>query len=306
MGPEERYRAAQDRLLAAHGVVSDSRFVELPWRGLRTHVLESGTGTPLLFVVGGGSFAASWAPLLARIPDRRLIAVDRPGFGLTQMVEHKPATIREDAVGFLVGVLDALELERATFVSNSMGSLWTLWLAHDRPDRVAGMVHVGCPALLPDTGAPMPMRLLSVPGLGRALVAVMPSGLRQVENVHDMMNEKEAVEADPALADATLATMQLPSFGPALHALMHSVLTIRGPRKDVRFTAEQLRNVPQPVQLVWGDNDPFGSVESGRRAASLLPNARFEVVPGGHLPWLDSPDQVAEHVQAFLASPTGW
>jgi len=160
MDARDRYIAEQDRLLDAYGADATSRFLKLPWREHRTHVLhverDDQTSEPLIFVHGGGCFAAIWAPLLVRLSRRPLFAVDRPGFGLTDPIDQRPGTLRRNAVAFLEGLLDALQIERGVLVANSMGSLWTFWLALDRPSRVERVVHIGCPAMLLDTGAPFP------------------------------------------------------------------------------------------------------------------------------------------------------
>ena len=303
MGTErtEDFIAAQERLLATHDVDATSRFLDLPWRGLRAHVLEvAGEKPPLVFVHGGGAFGALWAPLLARLANHTRFAVDRPGFGLTERVTHRPETLREDAVGFLEGTLDTLEIERATIVANSIGALWTIWLALDRPDRVERLVLIGCPAMLLDTSAPLPLRLLGVPLVGRVMMAIMPPSPKEVRMVFDGMNEGETLEKDPALAEAWLASERRSDFGPAWRDNIRSLLTPLGPRKTATITPGQLRRIQQPVQVIWGRNDPLGSVETGKRAANLLPNADFAVIPGGHLPWLDSPDMTAGIIQNFV------
>lgn len=300
MDAENEYLNAQERLLAQHGVTATSRTIELPWRGLRTHVIEAGEGPPLVFVIGGGGFAGMWAPLLARLSGYHLYAVDRPGFGLTDPVEHRTDTLRETATGFLEGVLDALEIERGVIVANSMGSLWTMWLALDRPGRVERMVHLGCPALILDTGAPMPMPLLGVPVIGMLMMALMPPSPRQARMVFDSMNEADAIENDPAMEAAVIATERLPSYGPAWRSLLGSVLSPFGPRQEISLAADQLRKVSQPNLLIWGKGDPFGTVETGRRVAELMSDARISVVNGGHLPWLDSPDAVAALVDEYV------
>jgi hypothetical protein len=41
----------------------------------------------------------------------------------------------------------------------------------------------------------------------------------------------------------------------------------------------ELREISQPVLLVWGDADLFSAVAVGRRLLELLPSARMHVVP---------------------------
>lgn len=49
-------------------------------------------------------------------------------------------------------------------------------------------------------------------------------------------------------------------------------------KSDISF---ELREISQPVLLLWGDADPLSPVTVGRRLLELLPNAQMHVVPGG-------------------------
>src|SRR5258708_19627400 len=98
-----------------------------------------------------------------------MIALDRPGCGLSDGFDYSSVDdIRGHAVTFLGAVLDALGLDRARIVANSMGGLWSLWLALDRPERVSSLALLGCPALAAVTSAPAALRIISPLGLGPA------------------------------------------------------------------------------------------------------------------------------------------
>ncbi|MGD8898372.1 MAG: alpha/beta fold hydrolase, partial [Acidobacteriota bacterium] len=157
MGTSE-FEAAQERLLRRVGVAAESRFVDVPAVSGQAHVLVAGRGPAVVMVPGFADPAAMWAPLMARLEGFTLYAVDRPSFGLTDRARYSTATIRRLAVTFLEQVLDALGLERPAIVANSIGSLWSIWLALERPRRLATMSHVGCPAFILGTSAPLPMR----------------------------------------------------------------------------------------------------------------------------------------------------
>lgn len=60
-----------------------------------------------------------------------------------------------------------------------------------------------------------------------------------------------------------------------------------------------------PVQLLWGTEDRWIPIETGRRLAAMLPEARFVEVPGaGHLVQEDAPEAIVAALAGFEA--LGW
>jgi pimeloyl-ACP methyl ester carboxylesterase len=289
MDPIQAFVDAERRLIERYGLAVRSRFVNLP--ALRARVLETGEGEPLLFVHGGGSFAASWIPLMAQIDGFRLIAVDRPGCGLTDGFDYRGlADFRGHAISFLSSLLDALGIRTAPIVANSMGALWSLWLALEHPNRVSSLALLGCPALMPGTSMPFP----------KGGTPMEPPGEDQMLKTWQRLGcASDRVDAELTACGA--AAGHLPASATSWLSLLERVLTIRGARSDVDLTWDMLRRVEQPTLFLWGDSDPFGDVEIGRRACQVLPNARLEVVRGGHLPWLDDPAHCGPSVMSFLA-----
>lgn len=299
MSATEDFERAQERLLASVGVRAGSRFVRVPSISGRAHVLVAGDGPPVVMVPGFGDPAAMWAPLMAELEGFTLYAVDRPSFGLTSSARHETSTLRTLAVRFLHEVLDALKLQRPAFVASSIGSLWSIWLALDRPDRVGAMAHVGCPAFILGTSAPLPMRLHAVRGLGRLLMKASPPSPAQVDRFAAMIGED--LSGLPELRDLLVAAQKVPGVRPAILDLLHATLRLGGPRPEVVLTARQLSQITQPVQLIWGGRDVFGPPSVGERAAAIIPDARLHVLPrASHVPWIAHPERVAELVTAFL------
>jgi pimeloyl-ACP methyl ester carboxylesterase len=75
------------------------------------------------------------------------------------------------------------------------------------------------------------------------------------------------------------------------------------PRSKLVFTDEALAAITTPTLFVWGDREPYGSVEVARRAAAHMANAHVEVITGGwHHPWLADAPACARALQDFLAS----
>ena len=68
------------------------------------------------------------------------------------------------------------------------------------------------------------------------------------------------------------------------------------------LTPNELRRLDVPTLIIWGDHDPVGTVETAKAAASLIPGARLELLPGGHVPYLGNPERAAELVSSFIRS----
>jgi len=292
------FTTAQERLLARFGLATHSRFVPVPAIDGRAHVIECGEGAPVVLLSGIGTPAAMWAPLMAELTGFSLHAVDLPGFGLTDTTRRVAEQPRALATSFLEQVLDGLGLARPALVANSLGSLFATWLALDRPERVAAMVHVGCPALLPETTAPLPMRLLAPRPLGEVLMKLQPPSPAQVDRLAAMV--KEDLGSLPELRALLVECEKLPGFEATYLPLLRALLRVRGPRREAALTDEQLARVSAPVQLIWGRDDPFGSPAAGTRAARSLKRAELHVLPGGHAPWLRQAGRVAALAAPFL------
>jgi pimeloyl-ACP methyl ester carboxylesterase len=57
--------------------------------------------------------------------------------------------------------------------------------------------------------------------------------------------------------------------------LVAAVATFHGVRPEYEFTEEQLRRERTPLQILWGERDPFRGLDVARRAFELTPNARL-------------------------------
>ena len=293
---------AQAAVLDRHGVEYERRFVDVPSIDGRAQLLVVGEGPPVVMVNGIGNPAAMWAPLAARLDGYTLFAVDLPGYGLTDTSPALNADLQRAAVTFLREVLDGLGVERASFVANSLGSLWTSWFAIDEPHRVDRLVHVGCPALVLGTSAPLPMRLLSLRGLGSLITKLDPPSPAQVRRLSKLVNEHPLPDE---IAELLVATGRLPDFQRTLLSMLRRLVRLRGARPGMGLTVDQLSQIEHRSLLLFGADDPFGGPEVGERAARAMPHAQLEIVDGGHAPWIHHADQIASHVNDFLTSSPG-
>ncbi|RMH01651.1 MAG: alpha/beta hydrolase [Chloroflexi bacterium] len=296
--------AAEQRLFALYGLDYTVHFVEMEEPNLCLRVLEVGEGRPLLMVPGGAGDAVFFAPIMAQLKGWRVIAINRPGGGMSDGVDHRRVDVRRLAVNTLRTVADHFGLDRVPIVCNSMGGLWSFWYALEYPERVSQMVQMGCPALFLDTSAPFFMRLLSVPGINSLVVKAMQpkSEAAALDGLRFQGSSREDIDRMPQeIAAAAYHFFNLPTYLDTWKTLVSAVASLRGANPRYALPAEELARVQQPVQFIWGANDPFGSLYVARQAAQIIPNARLHEMNTGHLPFLDQPEETGRVIRQFLA-----
>lgn len=122
---------AHARVLA--GSSAQSRYVEVAG-GRRIHAIEVGDGKPLVLLHGSGPTALQFLPLLERLTGVRAIAIDRPGFGLSDPIERGSEDYREAVVNSVNLILDGLGLTETALLGNSAGGTCALWYALANPN----------------------------------------------------------------------------------------------------------------------------------------------------------------------------
>jgi pimeloyl-ACP methyl ester carboxylesterase/uncharacterized membrane protein YbhN (UPF0104 family) len=283
--------ADEPDLHAAHeqdtAVAADAATTEIPGT-LHAHELVLLHGQP-----GSG---ADWHQVAERLPATlHAVAVDRPGYGSSP----------HPAGGFAVGAhavleeLDSRGIQRAVLVGHSYGggvALTTASLAPHRVEAVILLASVG-PGCVNGWD-----RLLAAPGTGPLCALV-------------------AWRLTPWIARARLARIARRTgspAGPGEHVNWH--IWGHASRERVplwrTFLAEQrallreldklvsaVPSVHAPVLLLADPKDALVPVDTARRLAQALPDARLQLVEGAghHLP-RRAPDVVAKAIVAFVAA----
>jgi pimeloyl-ACP methyl ester carboxylesterase len=298
--PRALFMAQQQRLLAQYRVDAVSRYVQLARPALRMHLLEAGSGEPLVILHGGDGQGIDWAPLMALLQrDSRVYAVDRPGFGLSDPFDYRRVDLRRHAADVVDSLLDALGLDSATLIGGSMGGFFALAAALARPQRIRRLILVGMPAGL-STDCPLALRLAcAVPGATH----LMMRRLARPTTEPRKQQYREMFRADLARIPEVYFEMQqaglaIPGAPETWAVLLRRVAGLRGMRPEVTLTAD-LPRIAQPTLVLWGERD-MTPVEGGRVATARMPGARFVVIEGvGHFPFLEAPERCASLIREF-------
>jgi pimeloyl-ACP methyl ester carboxylesterase len=283
------------------------RVAEVETRGATISSLISGQGPEQVICLHGlGSNKTSFFETIATLtPDHTVHAIDLPGFGSSS----KPALGAYNAPYFaraVLGYMDAMSIERAHLVGNSMGGRIAIELALTEPDRAKTLS-----LLAPVLAFRRRRQLVPLVKLIRPELAAIPHPLRasQVrERFWSLFARPERL--DPAAADIAAdefcRTYRSRSARIAFFAAARNIYLDAPHGEDGLWT--RLAGLRTPTLFIWGDRDRLVPVAFSRHVAGVLPGARQVVLTEcGHVPQVELPERanglIREHVDTGRASP---
>jgi len=114
--------------------------------GVMTNYHEAGSGTPVILIHGSGPGVSAWSNWRLALPylaERlHVFAYDQIGFGYTELPERHSYSL-ERWTDHLFSFMQAIGVERAHLIGNSMGAAVALAAAVTRPERVGKLVLMG-------------------------------------------------------------------------------------------------------------------------------------------------------------------
>src|SRR4051794_12438666 len=135
-----------------------SRFVQAG--AVKLHYNDVGSGEPVIMLHGTGPGATAWSNFTsntAAFAERfRALLVDMPQYGKSDKVVIEGGRL-DYIANVLVHMLDALHIEKAHFVGNSMGGQVAMKLAIAAPERVGKLVVIGSNPVSYSLFTPMPL-----------------------------------------------------------------------------------------------------------------------------------------------------
>ncbi len=259
--------------------------------GAELDVERSGSGEPLLLIMGMSGTALHWGePFLSELrEDFDVIAYDHRGVGASSPLADGTVTIpqmAEDAAA----LISALGLESAHVVGISMGGMVAQELALAHPERVRTLT-LGCTYCGGEGSALASQEVVA------KLSEAMMSGDRaravragwEVNVSSQLVADDEAWERFAGLAEQRAVTVAV------VMAQMQAIA--------VHDTSARLPALEMPTLVIHGTEDQMLPVQNGRMIASLIPGAELEILDGvGHLFFWERPERSAELVRGLAAA----
>lgn len=238
-----------------------------------------GKGPDVLFVHGWPVSGATFRTLLPHVVDQVTChLIDLPGAGSSRFTRDTTITVAQQILN-VRRIVDLLELGSVAVVGHDSGGMIARHaMARDPRLRAMGLINT-------EQSGHISWRFKSflsvrhLPGLGTGLGWV--AGQPRLRRIGFVLGD--------AFADASLLEGEFDEFflrplheSPARRDAAARLLKSFDLR-HVRELGEVHRCIDVPVQLVWGDQDPFFPVRWAREMAASFPDARLAVVKGAGL-----------------------
>jgi pimeloyl-ACP methyl ester carboxylesterase len=278
----------------------DSRFVDI--NGVTVHYKEMGQGESVYILLHGfGASEFSWREVMEPLSTSgRVIAYDRPAFGLTERPMEgnwtgtNPYSVQGN-VELLDGLMDELGVDKAILIGNSAGGEVAAAYAIEHPERVQGLVLVD-PAVGKGNRGPVPqwaVSLLASPQIRNLAPLLVRTIAGDIGNDTIRIAWHDPSRIDTEVYAGYRRPLKANNWDKALYEF-----TIAGNPVDY---SERLVDLTMPVLIITGDDDRIVPTEQSIQLSKEISGAELVVLKDcGHVPQEECPDQFMTSIQAFL------
>lgn len=278
------YRAAYDAALALWPMPPEAHTVATNFGTTHLNVAGPPDAPPLLLVHGGQVNSTQWysniGPLSQHFRVYALDVVDQMGRSIPTRQLETP----EDCATWLGDVLDALHIERASFIGHSHGGWQCLNLALTAPERVERM------ALLSPSAALYRLSL-------NLFFHMLPVLIRPTRGMfYWSFQWLTTLPLDPDQPHPLVEQFMVGALSFKPQELALGVISV--------FSDDELRRITTPTLLLIGEQEVVYRARPSRvlaRAQRLMPNVEAHLIPGGkHLFPISQAEATNARMVAFL------
>ena len=250
-----------------------------------------GEGEPLILISGNGGELSQWKDHITMFSkEYQVIAFDNRGAGLTDKpdMEYSIEMMAND----VVGLMDALGIEKAHILGASMGGMIAQSIAFLHPNRVKSLI------------------------LAVTMMKVSPQANYAAQ--HAIKNVQEGVDPE-SLAIYSIAwsfpdeVFENPT---AVEMIKKAMLTTLNQQNVHGFKLQNdaasefnssswVSEIKVPTLVIEGEDDIVVPKKySSREIARNISGSKFISLPGGHMAYLMNAGSFQKHVMDFIASIT--
>jgi len=243
--------------------------------------LDGPSAAPVLVLSNSlGTTMDMWAPQLDALRWKfRLLRYDTRGHGKSSVI---PGPYSIEQLGRdVLGMLDALDIERAHFCGISMGGLTGLWLGVHAPKRLNKLI-------VSDSAA----RVGTAEGWQARAHLVRSEGMAEVaDGAASRWFTPHFIQKQPERVDMLLK--QLRNSPQAGYAACCDALALADLRTEIK-------HIKAPTLVIAGTHDPVTTLEDAQFIASHVAGAQLVQLDASHLSNVEAADAFTEAVLKFL------
>ena len=261
---------------------------------LSVNFVTQGTGQPIILAHGLAASLRDWDELLPALAEHGYAgyALDLLGHGESAKPRDLSAYTAENVFAHLQNWIDSLELDQpAIFIGHSLGGYLALQYILRYPQKINALVLID--------------PFYSIQQL--------PSALRLF--FRQQLLNTNLIERTPYWLFRALIDLSSLTFGASTSAKYTLPESVRiQTAVDYKRASPNIFNIPRTLQdltsslpslnlptlVIWGTNDQTLATDSFPRLVEMLPNARGESLPAGHVPHQSHPEQVNRLILDFL------
>ena len=269
--------------------------------GARISCLTAGHGPKRAILIHGlgGAKSSLFETVAALAPDYTVHAIDLPGFGASSkpLASYSP----EFFARHVLRLMDALAIDRADLIGNSLGGRVALEVGLRAPSRARSLS-----LLAPSMAFRRGRELVPLVRVLRPELAALPPvfGPRQVSDGFWQMI------AHPDRVDPSIADLAADEFFRA-HRSRAGRIAFYASARQIYLEAPhgpngfwtRLELLRPPALFIWGSEDRLVPAGFSRHVKAALPDAAQVVLPNcGHVPQIELPERTHELVREFIGS----
>jgi pimeloyl-ACP methyl ester carboxylesterase len=268
--------------------------------GHRICYVDEGEGPTLLLIHGLGGSIQNWEPVIDFFRhDYRVIALDLPGFGKSEIVDGDYGL--DFFARHIRGLLAELGTGSASVAGHSLGGLISLHLVLNHPDMVENLVLVDN-AGSHDFSEIMKRALRNLPrGLIKRFLLFFISHLARIR----VFRRAAGVQNVNQYTDALIANAVALADRPDIDAYLDAYIDTARTALNVSYN-DRLAEISKPTLIVWGQNDLTISLKVGQGENKKIKGSFLVSIPrADHVVQLDQPEMFNAAVARFLAGARG-
>lgn len=257
--------------------------------GVRTHVAESGSGTPLVLIHGLGG-PLMWQRVIEPLASHfHVIVIDLPGWGESDCPPFPYSTGMY--ADFLVQLLDHLNVQKALLAGISYGGQIAATIAGKNPGRAERLVLICC------TGLSTESLLFRSKSIWPIFSSVARYTALRNQSLMCILGRRSFHDIRSRPPDLCHEFFRQLSGAGKREAWLNGLRNVYFP--DDTFPAD-LAHIRVPTLIIWGKNDRTVPMDAAAQFHRNITNSTLKLFPEcGHSVPLERPKELLDAVVEF-------